>query len=57
MGGIYEQIKREDVAKIPFLGDLPFLGHLFKNTKKNETSVELMVFLTPRILDERLSIR
>lgn len=57
LGGIYEQIKREDVAKIPFLGDLPFLGNLFKNTKKNETSVELMIFLTPRILDDRLSIR
>lgn len=57
LGGIYEQIKRDDITKIPFLGDLPFLGNLFKNTKKNETSIELMVFLTPRILDERLSLR
>ncbi len=57
LGGIYEQIKRDDVSKVPFLGDLPFLGNLFKNTIKNETSIELMIFLTPRILDDRLSIR
>lgn len=57
LGGIFEQIKRNDVAKIPFLGDLPFLGHLFKNTKKDEQTIELMIFLTPRILDERLSLQ
>lgn len=57
LGGIFEQVKRNDVSKIPFLGDLPFLGNLFKNTKKDEATVELIIFLTPRILDERVSLR
>lgn len=57
LGGIYETIKREDIEKIPFLGDLPFLGNLFKNNHKEEQKVELLIFLTPRILDDRLSLR
>jgi type IV pilus assembly protein PilQ len=57
LGGIYETVKREDIQKVPFLGDLPFLGNLFKNNHKEEQKVELLIFLTPRILDERLSLR
>jgi type IV pilus assembly protein PilQ len=57
LGGIYETIKREDIQKVPFLGDIPFLGNLFKNNHKEEQKVELLIFLTPRILDERLSLR
>lgn len=57
LGGIYEQISRNDINKVPFLGDIPFIGNLFKNTDKQEVKVELMIFLTPRILDERLSLR
>jgi type IV pilus assembly protein PilQ len=57
LGGIYETIKREDIQKVPFLGDIPFLGNLFKNNHKEESKVELLIFLTPRILDERLSLR
>ena len=57
LGGIFEEIKRSDIDKIPFLGDLPFLGHLFKNTSKQEDKIELIIFLTPRIIDERVSLR
>jgi len=57
LGGIYETINRNDVNKVPFLGDLPFLGYLFKNTDRREIKTEVMIFLTPRILDERLSLR
>lgn len=57
LGGIYETINRNDVNKVPFLGDLPFLGYLFKNTDRREIKTETMIFLTPRILDERLSLR
>jgi type IV pilus assembly protein PilQ len=57
LGGIYEQVSRNDVNKVPFLGDLPFLGNLFKNSDRNDTKIELMIFLTPRILDERLTLR
>ena len=57
LGGIYETVNRNDVSKVPFLGDLPFLGHLFKNTDRREIKTETMIFITPRILDERLSLR
>jgi type IV pilus assembly protein PilQ len=57
LGGIYETIKREDIEKVPFLGDIPFFGNLFKNNHKEEQKVELLIFLTPRILDERMSLR
>lgn len=57
LGGIYETINRNDIDKVPFLGDLPFLGHLFKQTNRSEVKTEIMIFLTPRILDERLSLR
>lgn len=57
LGGIFEEVDRDDINKIPFLGDLPFLGNLFKNTNKQKDKIELLIFLTPRILDERLSLR
>ncbi|MGA7950869.1 MAG: type IV pilus secretin PilQ [Thiobacillaceae bacterium] len=57
LGGIYETIKREDIQKVPFLGDIPFFGNLFKNNHKEEQKVELLIFLTPRVLDERMSLR
>lgn len=57
LGGVYEQVSRKDVEKVPFLGDIPFFGNLFKNSNKQEEKVELLIFLTPRIVDERLSLR
>ncbi|HEX7972763.1 MAG TPA: type IV pilus secretin PilQ, partial [Thiobacillus sp.] len=56
LGGIFEEVNRNDVDKVPFLGDIPFLGNLFKNSNKQQDKVELLIFLTPRILDERLSL-
>ena len=57
LGGIFEEVNRNDIDKIPFLGDVPFLGNLFKNTNKQTEKIELLIFLTPRIIDERLSLR
>jgi len=57
IGGIYTQEDRADVNKIPFLGDLPGVGPLFRNYYRQDNKTELLVFLTPRIIDERLSIR
>ncbi len=57
LGGIYETINRNDINKVPFLGDLPFLGNLFKNSDRREIKTEIMIFITPRIIDERLSLR
>ena len=57
IGGIYIQEDRNVVTKIPFFGDIPYLGVLFKNTQKTENKAELLVFITPRILSDRLSVR
>jgi type IV pilus assembly protein PilQ len=57
IGGIYEQNDRTDVVKIPFFGDLPLIGFLFRNTTTNSAKTELLVFITPRIVTERLTVR
>jgi type IV pilus assembly protein PilQ len=57
IGGIYEQNDRTDVTKIPFFGDLPLVGFLFRNTTTNSAKTELLVFITPRIVTERLTVR
>ncbi|HWS41221.1 MAG TPA: type IV pilus secretin PilQ, partial [Arenimonas sp.] len=50
IGGVYEFRDRKDVQKVPFLGDIPFLGVLFKSTKKELKKAELLIFVTPRVL-------
>ncbi|WP_294068093.1 type IV pilus secretin family protein [Silanimonas sp.] len=50
VGGIYEFARREDLAKVPFLGDLPGLGNLFRNRGRSNEKAELLIFVTPRIL-------
>ena len=57
IGGIYTQEDRNQVNKVPFFGDLPAVGPLFRNYYRQDDKTELLVFLTPRIIDERLSIR
>ena len=54
LGGVYEFDKSTDIKKVPFLGDVPGLGALFRNTKKNSSKAELLIFVTPRILNESL---
>ena len=55
IGGIFEGVSRKDVSKVPFLGDLPFLGNLFKTTSNQEDKVEMLIFITPRIVQENLN--
>ncbi|MND08564.1 Type IV pilus biogenesis and competence protein PilQ precursor [compost metagenome] len=57
IGGIYEQNDRTDVTKIPLFGDIPVLGFLFRNTTTSSAKTELLVFITPRIVNDRLTIR
>jgi type IV pilus assembly protein PilQ len=57
LGGIYQQTESTSESKVPFLGDLPFLGHLFKTTGKSASKTELLVFITPKIVADRLSTR
>ena len=55
LGGIYEQTDRTTVTKIPLLGDLPVVGILFKNTASVNDRTELIIFITPRVLSERVN--
>jgi type IV pilus assembly protein PilQ len=50
IGGVYEFKNRDDVDKVPFLGNIPFLGYLFKKESKALDKSELLIFLTPRVL-------
>lgn len=54
LGGIYEQSKSDNVQRVPFFGDLPYVGFLFKNTAKEDRKRELLVFVTPKIVKEGL---
>ncbi len=56
LGGIFESEHRDDVTSVPFFGDLPYLGRLFKNTSVDSTKQELLVFVTPKILKDSLSL-
>ena len=55
LGGIFDDAKTNDYEKVPFLGDLPVIGHLFKNTVKTNQQSELLIFITPRIVNDTLS--
>ena len=50
IGGVYEFRDRSDVSKVPFLGDVPFLGNLFKKKGRNKQKAELLIFVTPKVL-------
>jgi len=56
LGGIYEQITRDEVDKVPLLGDIPILGYLFKHTLESDEKAELLIFVTPKILKDTLSL-
>jgi type IV pilus assembly protein PilQ len=55
LGGIYEQLDRTTTTKIPLLGDLPYVGPLFRSTSRINDRTELIIFITPRIVSERVS--
>jgi type IV pilus assembly protein PilQ len=50
VGGVYEFSSREDLSKVPFLGDVPVLGNLFKRKGRSTNKAELLIFVTPKIL-------
>ncbi|MBP5788719.1 MAG: type IV pilus secretin PilQ [Neisseriaceae bacterium] len=51
VGGIYVEENTDDAGKVPLLGDIPVLGNLFKHTTKKKARRELLIFVTPRIID------
>lgn len=56
IGGIFERSENNVVNKVPLLGDIPYIGHIFRNTAKQDDKRELLVFVTPRILNEKLNL-
>jgi len=52
LGGIYEETKTDTINKVPFFGDLPVLGHLFKRNINDSTKTELLIFITPKVMQD-----
>ena len=50
IGGVYEFTDRNSINKVPFLGDIPFLGNLFKKKGRSKEKAELLIFITPKVL-------
>jgi type IV pilus assembly protein PilQ len=56
LGGILETEERESETKVPYLGDVPVLGRLFKTTRRTNNKDELLIFVTPKILHEGVNV-
>ncbi len=54
LGGVFQTEDLESVSKVPFLGDIPYLGPFFRNINNSSTKTETLIFITPRILAETL---
>jgi type IV pilus assembly protein PilQ len=57
LGGIFTQVDRDEVNKVPLLGDIPYLGNLFKNKQRISNRTELLIFITPKIITDRSAAR
>ena len=57
IGGIFTQDEQNRVSKVPLLGDIPFVGALFRNTERSTRKTELLVFITPKIVTDRSAAR
>ena len=56
LGGIYQEDNAEGETKVPLLGDIPVVGNLFKKRSKRNNRVELLIFLTPKIISPKLNL-
>ncbi|GAA0755586.1 type IV pilus secretin PilQ [Ideonella azotifigens] len=57
IGGIFTQEERDEVNKVPLLGDIPYLGVLFRDTVRYNNKTELLMFITPKIITDRSAAR
>ncbi len=57
IGGIYEETERQDLTRVPFFGELPYIGFFFRNNTRSTRKTELLIFITPRVVSERLTVR
>ncbi|MGD8593280.1 MAG: type IV pilus secretin PilQ [Gammaproteobacteria bacterium] len=55
LGGVYIERNVDSVTRVPFFGDLPFIGALFRSTKQSDSKEELLIFVTPKILKEAVT--
>jgi type IV pilus assembly protein PilQ len=53
IGGIFELLETEDTTKVPLLGDIPYVGNLFKSKNRVTNRSELLIFITPRVISDR----
>ncbi len=56
LGGILQTTSRDATTKVPYLGDIPILGNLFKTTTKTDDKDELLIFVTPKIVREGVNV-
>ena len=54
LGGVFRTEDLESISKVPFFGDIPFVGAFFRNTTTSKTKTETLIFITPRILSDTL---
>ena len=57
IGGIFQQQEQSTEQKVPFLGDIPGIGFLFRNTIRQSKRSELLIFLTPKVVSEKAALR
>ena len=57
IGGIFELNERESENKVPVLGDIPVVGNLFKQRTRQAEKQEMLVFITPKMISDRGSVR
>jgi type IV pilus assembly protein PilQ len=57
LGGIYTQTKDLEVTKVPYLGNIPVFGALFRNTSDTDNRRELLIFVTPKVVSDSLALR
>lgn len=57
LGGVFERTKTKDTEKIPFFGDIPYAGALFRRNSVRDQNSELLIFVTPKILKETRRVR
>ena len=55
LGGVYQRTKINNVDRIPFFGNLPYVGRLFRRTHNEDDKKELLVFVTPSIIKDSLN--
>ena len=55
LGGVFEQTTSNTQTKVPFLGDIPYIGRLFRKDAKSDAKQELLIFVTPRIVNDSVS--